>query len=159
MRICTEFVAAVHRLSMAMMDNIMTMDETMVSYNTPQTKRQSKQWIKKGLPGPVKAKVAASRTKQMLVAFFDKKGLVSMHIVLRGTTINANYTIIVLGKFMKHLRIKRPEMVEQEWFLHWDRPHRRRCQELAGRQRDPVVAAPPPIRLISCQRTSSCSER
>jgi hypothetical protein len=40
--------------------------------------------------------------------------------VPRGVTINANLTIIVLDKFMKHLRIKRPEMVEQEWFLHWD---------------------------------------
>jgi histone-lysine N-methyltransferase SETMAR len=119
-RICAEFIAAVHHRSMAMMDNIVTMDETMVSYHTPQTKRQSKQWIKKGSPGPVKAKVAASCTKQMLVAFFDKKGLVYTHIMPRGVTINANYAIIVLGKFMKHLRIKRPAMVDQEWFLHWD---------------------------------------
>jgi hypothetical protein len=57
---------------MAMFDNIVMMDETMVSYHTPQTKRQSKQWIKKGSPGHVKSKVAASRTKQMLVVFFDK---------------------------------------------------------------------------------------
>ncbi len=64
--------------------------------------------------------MAASCTKQVLVAFFDNKGLVYTHIVPRGVTINANYTIIVLGKFMKHLRIKRPEMVEQELFLHWD---------------------------------------
>jgi histone-lysine N-methyltransferase SETMAR len=119
-RICTEFVTPVHCHSMAMLDNIMTMDETMVSYHTPQIKRQSKQWIKKGSPGPVKAKVAASCTKQVLVAFFDNKELVYTHIVPRGITINANYTIIVLGKFMKHLRIKRPEMVEQELLLHWD---------------------------------------
>ena len=33
---------------MAMMDNIMIMDETMVSYRTPRTKKQSKQWTKKG---------------------------------------------------------------------------------------------------------------
>jgi histone-lysine N-methyltransferase SETMAR len=82
--------------------------------------RGSQNWIKKGSPGPVKAKVAASRTKQMLVAFFDKKGLVYTHIVPRGVTINPNYTIIVLGKLMKHLRIKRPETIEQEWFLHCD---------------------------------------
>jgi hypothetical protein len=40
----------------------------------------------------------------MLVAFLAKKGLVYMHILPRDVTINANYTIIVLGKFMKHLR-------------------------------------------------------
>jgi hypothetical protein len=42
-RICMEFFAAIHRRFMAMLDNIVTMDETMVSYHTPQTKRQSKQ--------------------------------------------------------------------------------------------------------------------
>ncbi len=36
---CTEFVAAVNRRSMAMLDRIVTMDETMVSYHTPETKR------------------------------------------------------------------------------------------------------------------------
>jgi hypothetical protein len=28
--------------------------------------------------------------------------------------------VIVLVKFLKHLRKKRPVMVEQEWFLNWD---------------------------------------
>ncbi len=54
-RICTEFVAKVDRSSMAMLDQIIMMDETMVSYHSPQTKRQSKQWIEKGKPGPIKA--------------------------------------------------------------------------------------------------------
>jgi hypothetical protein len=35
---CRDFVAAVHRHSFAMLDNIITMDETMVSYHTPETK-------------------------------------------------------------------------------------------------------------------------
>jgi histone-lysine N-methyltransferase SETMAR len=106
-RICTEFVAAIDRSSMAMLDQIIMMDETMVSYHTPQTKRQSKQWIEKGKPGPIKAKVHTSRTKQMLLAFFDSKGLVYTHIVPKGTTINANYMLVVLGKFMVHLRKNR----------------------------------------------------
>jgi hypothetical protein len=40
-RICTDFVATVNCRSMVMLDIIVTMDETMVSYHTPQTKRQS----------------------------------------------------------------------------------------------------------------------
>ncbi len=40
---CTEFVAAVNRRSMAMLDRIVTMDKTMVSYHTPETKKASKQ--------------------------------------------------------------------------------------------------------------------
>ncbi len=62
-----------------MLDNIVMMDKTMVSYHTCQTKRQSKQWIKKGLPGPVKAKVHASCTKWMVLALFDSKGLVYLY--------------------------------------------------------------------------------
>jgi histone-lysine N-methyltransferase SETMAR len=119
-RTSTEFVAAVNRRSMAMLDNIVTMDETMVCYHTPQTKKQSKQWIKKGQPGPIKARVHASRTKQMVMAFFDSKGLVYTHIVPRGATINAIYTVKVLGIFMKNLKKKRPAMLQQEWFFHWD---------------------------------------
>ncbi len=40
---CTELVAAVQRHSVVMMDEIVTMDETIVCYLTPETKRQSKQ--------------------------------------------------------------------------------------------------------------------
>jgi hypothetical protein len=64
--------------------------------------------------------VHASRTKQMLLAFFDSKGLIYTHIVPRGSTINADYILKAMDKFMAHLKKKRPEMVKQEWFFHWD---------------------------------------
>jgi hypothetical protein len=72
-RTCTAFIAAVQCRSMVMLDNMVTMDETMVCHHTPETKKQSMQWVKKGQPGPLKARVHASRTKQMLLAFFDNK--------------------------------------------------------------------------------------
>jgi hypothetical protein len=80
----------------------------------PEMKKQSKQWIQKGQPGPIKARVHASRTKQMLLTFFNSKGLIYTHIMPRGSTINANYIPKALGKFLVHLK-KRPEMVQQEW--------------------------------------------
>jgi hypothetical protein len=61
---------------MAMLDNIVTMDETMVCHNTPKTKKQSMQWVKKGQAGSSKARVHVSRKKQMLLAFFDNKGVI-----------------------------------------------------------------------------------
>jgi hypothetical protein len=117
-KVCSEFVKAVHRHSLAMLDSIVTMDKTMVCYHTPQSKKQSQQWIQKGQPGPIKAKVQASRTKQMLLAFFDSKGLICMHIVPRGSTVNAAY--MVLDVFMRHFRKKRPVLAAQPWFFHWD---------------------------------------
>ena len=107
-RVCKDFIAAIHRRSLSMLDDIVNMDKTMVSYHTPETKKQSKQWIKKGQPGPVKVRVHASCTKQMLLVFFDSEGLIYAHIVPKGAAINANYILVVLGKFLEHLRRKRP---------------------------------------------------
>jgi hypothetical protein len=40
-RICSDFVAAIHRRSKSMLNCIVTMDETMVSYHTPETKNRA----------------------------------------------------------------------------------------------------------------------
>jgi hypothetical protein len=45
------------------------MDESAVSIYMPEPKLQSRQW-------PIKTKVAGSRTKPMVLAFFDNKGKV-----------------------------------------------------------------------------------
>jgi hypothetical protein len=45
-----------------------------------------------------------------------------MHIVLSGFTIYASYTIVALGKFLKHGKKKRSEIVQQEWFIQRDNP-------------------------------------
>lgn len=102
------------------LDTIVTMDESAVCYHTPETKRQSKQWLKKGTPGPVKAKSAASRTKQMVLAFFDSKGVIYTNIVPRGETVNADYIISALKLFWRRLRLKRPELHKNGFIFHWD---------------------------------------
>ena len=89
-----------------------------MSFHTPETKQQSKQWLRKGLPGPIKAKVHATRSKQMVLAFFDAKGLISTKNMPRGTMVNANYIVGALGKFLTILRQKRRVMAVQEWFIH-----------------------------------------
>jgi hypothetical protein len=63
----------------------------------------------------VKAKVHASRTKQMLLKFFDSKDLIYSHIVPKGSAVNGKYIVKALGNFLK----KRPMVVEQEWWFHW----------------------------------------
>jgi hypothetical protein len=46
-RVCSDFIAAIHRRFKSMLDCIVIMDKTMVSYHTPEIKKQSKQWIPK----------------------------------------------------------------------------------------------------------------
>jgi histone-lysine N-methyltransferase SETMAR len=97
-----------------MMDNIVSMDESAVSFHTPETKQQSKQFLPMGQPGPINPKVQASRTKQIVLAFFRTNN------VPRGTTLNDNYIVEALGKFMKIFRKKWPAMAEGKWFFLWE---------------------------------------
>jgi hypothetical protein len=47
---------------------------------------------KKGQPGPLKAKVHASRTKQMVLMFFDAKGIIAIQTASpNGKTVNPSY--------------------------------------------------------------------
>ena len=119
-RICSKFTATIRRESKAFLNRIVTMDENMVSFHTPETKRMSKQWIKKGQPGLVKARVHASRTKQMVLAFFDADGLIYTRMVQKGKSVNAAFIVDTLATFLKNLKQKRPQLVEQGWMFHWD---------------------------------------
>ncbi len=119
-RTCGAFMSLLRHHSMAMLDRIVTMDVSAVSFHTPQTKQQSKQWLVKGAPGPIKAKVHASRSKQMVLAFFDSKGLIYTNYVPKGSTVTASYIVEALGKFPKVFRQKRPEIAARDWWFHWD---------------------------------------
>ncbi len=56
-RTSEEFLRKVRRYLMSMLDNIVTMDESAVSFHMPESKQQFKQWLAKGSLGPIKAKV------------------------------------------------------------------------------------------------------
>jgi hypothetical protein len=84
------------------------------------TNQQPRQGLPKGQPGPVKAKVHSTRTEQIVLAFFNNKGMPYTNYVLRGTMMNARYIMEALGKFMKIFRKKRPVMTARDWMFHWD---------------------------------------
>jgi len=97
-----------------------TTDETMVSEHMPETKRQSKKWVQKGEPGPIKAKVHMSWAKHMVLAFFDAKGLIYTNIVPRGKTVNADYIVKTLQRFLEVFKKKRQNLAAIGWRFHWD---------------------------------------
>ena len=86
------------------------MDETMVSLHTPETKKRSKQWLPKGCPRPIKAKVIASRKKQMVLSFFDHQGLIFQRFSPLGTSINGDFIIEALKKFFNAKERKRSDL-------------------------------------------------
>ena len=94
------------------------MDKSAVAYHTPETKEQSKQLVKKGYPGTIKCKTQASRVKQMVLALHNSKGLIYTNLVPRGTTVEADHVIGALKQFLRQMRLKRPQMVEEGLILH-----------------------------------------
>ena len=56
--------------------------------------------------GPIKARIHASRKKQMVVSFFDNEGLVYQHYVDLGAKVNAAYTVEVMTNFLRIFRRK-----------------------------------------------------
>ncbi len=104
------FVKLIQNKGKSFLGKIITIDESAVSMHTPTMKMQSKQWLKKGTPGPIKAKAAASRTKQMVLAFFNNEGVIYTNYVPRGATVNRDYIIKALKSFLKAVRLKRPDL-------------------------------------------------
>ena len=81
--------------------------------------KQSKRWIPKKQPiySPTKARVHASRTKQIVLAFFNNKVLIYTNILPMGSTVNI---LGDLSTFMRHFNKKRPELVGRVWSFQWD---------------------------------------
>jgi hypothetical protein len=50
-----DFIVAISSCAKVTLDHIISLDETLVSYHTSATKKQSKQKPEKGKPGPIKA--------------------------------------------------------------------------------------------------------
>jgi hypothetical protein len=75
------------------------LDECAISFHTPETKRVSKQWVKKGQPGPRKAKVHGTRTKKMMLVFFYAKGVIYTNYLNKVKTVNVKYIKKALARF------------------------------------------------------------
>jgi hypothetical protein len=103
------------------LDYIVVMDETTMSYHTPEMKKQSKQWILKGQPGPLKghARGHAVRTKQMVMVFFNSQGLIYIHIcwVPQSTPPTPSRS----WSCSWNTSSKRgSDMARKQWWFQWD---------------------------------------
>jgi hypothetical protein len=56
-----------------------------------------------------------TRTRLMVLAFFDSQGVVSSHYVPKGKTMNSIYVAKVLLEFLRQLRKKRSNLESGEW--------------------------------------------
>ena len=85
------------------------------------TQRQSSQWKHAGSPKPKKARQSKSTHKLLMIPFFDSTGMIYMHWVPTGQTVNKEYYVEVLREFRKRFRRKRPALFKSgQWHFHQD---------------------------------------
>jgi hypothetical protein len=70
------FIKLIQNPEKAILGKIIIMDKMVVLFNTHENKNMSTQWLKEGTTGPCKDQVHSGRSKQMVLAVFDNKGMV-----------------------------------------------------------------------------------
>jgi hypothetical protein len=53
--------------------------------------------------------------KQMVLVFFDMKGIIYVNLVPKGKTVNTSYIRTALARSLKAFKAKRPIMSSQKW--------------------------------------------
>ena len=86
------------------------------------TQRQSSQWKHAGSPRSKKARQSKSTNKLLMIPFFfDSTGMIYMHWVPTGQTVNKEYYVEVLREFRKRFHQKRPALFKSgQWHFHQD---------------------------------------
>jgi len=101
--------------------NIVTGDEFCVYGYGPETKQQSSRWKGPMSPRPKKGRQVRSKTKIMLLAFFDSEGIVHHEYAPDRQTINKEFYVEFLRRLRESFRRKRPEKWRDgDWILHHD---------------------------------------
>ena len=105
----------------AVLDALVTWDESWIYCYDPETKRQSSQWKHAGSPRSKKARQSKSTHKLLMISFFDSTGMIYMHWVPTGQTVNKEYHVEVLREFQKRFHRKRPALFKSvQWHFHQD---------------------------------------
>ncbi|GFV84432.1 histone-lysine N-methyltransferase SETMAR [Trichonephila clavipes] len=120
-----KFLTRYHEGGVDFLSQIVTGDETWVSYDTPKSKRQSMEWRHTSSPTRVKPKHILTPQKIMCTVFSDSKGILLIDFLPRGQTINAAVYCETLRKLRRAIQNKhRGFLSKGVVFLHDNaRPH------------------------------------
>ena len=103
----------------AVLNALVTCDESWIYCYDPETKRQSSQWKHASSPRPKKARQFKSTHQLLMIPFFDYTVMIYMHWVPTGQTVNKEYYVEVLREFRKRFRRKRPALFKSsQWHFH-----------------------------------------
>jgi hypothetical protein len=64
--------------------------------------------------------MSKSQLKQMLIIFFDIKGIVHLEFIPQGQTVNQARYVEILKRLREGVSKKSPELWPNDWILHHD---------------------------------------
>jgi len=105
------------------LDKVITCDESCFFFFTydPETNRQLMQFKSQSSPRQKKARMSKSKFKAMMIVFYDIRGIIYVHWVPEGQTVNQHFYIEVLTALRERVRRRRPELWKtKSWMLHQD---------------------------------------
>ena len=89
--------------------------------STAENKRQSSQRKHAGSPRSKKATQSKFTHKLLMIPFLDSTGMIYMHWVPTGQTVNKEYYVEVLREFRQRFRRKRPALFKSgQWHFYQD---------------------------------------
>ncbi|GFT09586.1 histone-lysine N-methyltransferase SETMAR, partial [Nephila pilipes] len=83
---------------------IVTGDESWCLEYDPETKLQSSEWTSPGKGRPMKIRASKSKTKTMLLVFFDIRGIIHHEFLRQGSTVTGAFYKDVLHRLLKRMR-------------------------------------------------------
>jgi len=87
----------------------------------PKRKQQTSQWKGPNSPRPRKGRQVQSKTKVMLLTFFDSEGILHHEYAPEGQTIIKEYYVEISRRLRESVRRKRPEKWRDgDWILNHD---------------------------------------
>ena len=107
--ICTELCQLASN-DETFLSRVITGDESWVYGYEPETKQQSSQWKSPMSPRPKMARQVKSNVKNMIITFFDVKGIVHKEFVPTDQTVNSGFCCDVLQRLHENVRRRRPKL-------------------------------------------------
>ena len=114
--VCLDLLDCLERES-EFFSHVITGDESWILEYDPNTKQQSQEWHTSNSPRPKKVRMSESKTKSMLICFFDSQGIIHKEFVSPGQTDNQTYYREVLERLRKRVARVRPG-IARTWMLH-----------------------------------------
>jgi histone-lysine N-methyltransferase SETMAR len=115
------------------LDLIVTGDETWILNFTPESKQQSMVWKHPGLPSKKKFRRTPSVGKLMVTVFWDRRGPLLLHFMLRDATIDACSYCGTIARLRASIRKKRLGILVDDVLLLHDNASPHVANRTAGR--------------------------